>query len=235
MNPPHYMNTVWDDGHLAPQLELEEYSSPDPNAYLSHGAIEAPAPSVSHHTAPSPGHSPSFGGYNSYQPNTSFNFTVQPPQQQVMTASQPRSQGYFAAAGQSGATPSTRQQAFSAQGTVFSGSSAVQTSPNMGPTTYQEGSMFGPYPPSGPSHTGYEIPASQTHNTVFSSPPMGFPQGYQQQQSHSPYFQADMGDPYSAQHPTKRQRHEDGAFYEEHGAEEKEGGANKTDPANKRP
>jgi hypothetical protein len=118
---------------------------------------------------------------------------------------------------------------------MFAGPSTIQTSPNMNSTAYPERSMYSAYPSSGASHAGFEIASSQTRNPAFSSPPMGFPQGYQPPQSHATFFQGDLGDVYGSQHPPKRQRQDDVGFYEEHSPEEKEGGAGKTDPANKRP
>ena len=229
MNAPHYsgMDTVWDDQSLAPQLELEEYGSPDPTATygLPQGSMNPSA--AGRQPLPPSGHSSSFGGYNAGFPqNTSFNFTVQPPQQQQnMNGSQ---QALFQTAGPSGAT--TPGRGFSPQG-MYAGPSSMHASPNMNQSAYLHGSPYSSFTPSGPSHGQFE------HEPAYSSPPMGFPASYQGQQQPSPYMSTELGagEPYGAPPAAKRLRPEDAVYYEEHSAEEKDGGASKADQASKRP
>ena len=241
MNTPRYpnMGTVWDDGTLAPQLELEEFGSPDPTAYAPQGAVNV---ADGRQTLQPLGHSPSVGAYNTaFQHNGSFSFTVQPPQQQGMNTAQRPPQTYFQSAGPSVATTSqTRQHAYPAQMGSFAGPSSIHSSPNAHAPTYTNESMYGAYPQPGAPSPGYDASRGAAHDQTYHSPHIDYTQGYAQHQQpqrqpNSPFFPSDVADGYGAPPASKRPRPEDAPFYDELPVDEKPEGLGKGDAANKRP
>ncbi|KIP11212.1 hypothetical protein PHLGIDRAFT_159580 [Phlebiopsis gigantea 11061_1 CR5-6] len=207
MSAPHYtdMASVWDEHTIAPQLELEEYGQQTPASF----ALHQNAMSATRHDLPPssyPAFNPAFP--QSAQQQQHFNFTVQPPHQQGVNGGQ----GFFPAAGPSSATPQNRSPSFAPQ-SMFPGSHAMDTA------GFQDPSMYPPY----------------AAHDQFNSPPMGFPQQYPPgSQQGSPYIPTGFDEPFGSA-GVKRQRRDDGVYFEDQPADDKDAASGKQDAANKRP